>query len=240
MIRELWILPGFLGKPADFAAFAAELPWTSVRALDPAVFPRRPFHAWAEWFLREHRADFAARPIHLLGYSLGGRLALHVAEQAEAGGPGPAGFFFVSTNPGLPAEERTARRANDDKWAARFEREDWAETLRAWNAQEVFRGGAVEPLRDAASYDRDQLAWVLREWSLGNQENFEERFARWRAPQLWIAGAKDLKFAGIVENLRDRGAPGALIANASHRVHLDQPRSLALAIGGAEDRFPAL
>lgn len=230
MSLELWILPGFLGKPADFSALVGELPEARVRAFDVTTFPKLPFRAWARHFLDAHKEDFAARDIHLFGYSLGGRLALHVADAAQDAGFGPAGYFFVSTNPGLPETDRAARRANDESWARRFEKEDWDQTLKEWNAQEVFRGGAREPARAEASYARDRLAWELREWSLANQESFYEKIPAWRAAQFWIAGARDEKFARIVENLRARGARGTLVKDASHRVHLDQPRLLSLAI----------
>lgn len=229
MSLELWILPGFLGRPEDFASFIKELPEVRVRVFDPALFPKLPFRAWARWFLDEYRADFAARPIHLLGYSLGGRLALHVADAAE-GRPGPAGYFFLSTNPGLSSEECEARRVSDENWARRFEKEEWSAVLKDWNAQPVFAGGGIEPARLEAAYARDSLAWSLREWSLASQESFFEKIPKWTARQFWIAGERDVKFARIVESLRARGARGTLVKDASHRVHLDQPRLLSLAV----------
>src|SRR5258706_16250784 len=105
----------------------------------------------SDWdFLRD--AGFAvdtppldAIPSHgdvLLGYSLGGRLAL----QALLGGAHYGRAIVVSAGLGIEDETaRAARRAADEVWARRFEHDDWPMLMRDWNAQPVFRGHPIVP-----------------------------------------------------------------------------------------------
>src|ERR1041385_1856831 len=96
----------------------------------------------------------------LLGYSMGGRLAL----QALIEGANFDRAVIVSA--GLNLEEgRDERRARVDAWAKRFESDPWDDVMRDWNAQPVF-GGHVLP-RFESDYDRHELARQLRENSPG-------------------------------------------------------------------------
>src|SRR3954466_10003273 len=76
----------------------------------------------------------------LLGYSLGGRLAL----QALLAGAHYECAIFISTGLGIDDEvARQARRASDEAWAQRFENDDWDAVINAWNAQPVLAGPAL-------------------------------------------------------------------------------------------------
>src|SRR3954451_3505333 len=123
----------------------------------------------SDWdFLRDDGFDVATPPLDaipprgdvLLGYSLGGRLALH----ALLAGASYTRAIFVSTGLGLEYG-REERRAADEHWAERFEHDDWASLMRDWNAQPVF--GGHEAVREERDYDRAALARQLREWSPG-------------------------------------------------------------------------
>ena len=84
-----------------------------------------------------------AIPAHgdiLLGYSLGGRLAL----QALLAGANYKRAILVSTGLGIEDESaRAARRASDEAWAQRFESEDFETVIADWNAQPVLAGPAL-------------------------------------------------------------------------------------------------
>jgi 2-succinyl-6-hydroxy-2,4-cyclohexadiene-1-carboxylate synthase len=151
----------------------------------------------------------------LLGYSMGGRLALQLLEQQRF-----AKAIIVSAGLNAPDEER---RKRDEAWARRFESEDWSSLMAAWNAQPVFGGHALQ--RHEADYDRRELARQLREWSPAvlpppNLEAIE-------TPVLWIAGERDARYVDIARRAVER-LPHAelwICPGAGHRVPWEQPQA---------------
>lgn len=150
----------------------------------------------------------------LLGYSMGGRLALHELWTA-AGGVRKA--IIVSAGLNAPDEER---RARDEAWARRFETDDWTALMRDWNAQPVFGGHAIE--RREEDYDRAELARQLREYSPAVLPPPE--LERIETPILWIAGERDAKYAEVAKRAVAR-LPHAelwICPDAGHRVPWEQ------------------
>jgi 2-succinyl-6-hydroxy-2,4-cyclohexadiene-1-carboxylate synthase len=158
----------------------------------------------------------------LLGYSMGGRLAL----QALLGGAAFDRAVIVSA--GLNLETgREERRARDEEWARRFESDPWEDVMRDWNAQPVFGGHAMR--REERDYDRAELARQLRGNSPGVLPPLAARLSEIAIPVLWIAGQRD---AAYVEIARRAVAllPNAelwICPDAGHRVPWEQPRAFA-------------
>ena len=101
----------------------------------------------SDWdFLRRAGLDVATPDLReipqegdtLLGYSLGGRLALH----ALLGGARYRNAVIVSAGLGVE-EDREARLGQDEHWAERFEHGEWYAVMRDWNAQPIFGGHAM-------------------------------------------------------------------------------------------------
>ena len=230
----IWALHGFLGNAADWHPFREKLESASggeLRAVDlfdrPLVeeTPAR----WAVRFTRSVR-NLDPSPI-LLGYSLGGRLALHaLLDQPRLF----SAAIIVSAGLGIEGEvERQKRRVVDDTWAARFETESWRSVLESWNAQPVLGGsGALHP-RQESEFDRQALATALRWWSPAVQEPLHERLREIDAPILWIAGERD---AAYVEQGRRAiellpQAEFWIAPDAGHRVPWDVPDEFAARAG---------
>jgi len=168
----------------------------------------------------------------LLGYSLGGRLALH----ALLAGACYRRAIFVSAGLGIEDEAaRTARRAADEVWARRFEHDDWETLMRDWNAQPLFGGHAIA--RDERDYDRAALAHALRAWSPGVFPPVAARLHELTVPTLWIAGANDAKYTAEAA----RGAGGSrgeavIVGGAGHRVPWEAPDALSETIRSFVER----
>ena len=149
----------------------------------------------------------------LLGYSMGGRLALDRLQRERYD-------KAVIISAGLNAPD-PARRQRDEEWARRFERDDWQTLMRDWNAQAVFGGHVIE--RHERDYDRAELARQLREWSPAvlpppRLEDIETSI-------LWIAGERDAKYVDIATEAVER-LPNAelwICPSAGHRVPWEQP-----------------
>jgi len=182
-------------------------------------------HDWD--FLREAGFTIETPPLDaipphgdtLLGYSLGGRLALH----ALLAGAQYKRAIFVSTGLGIEGEvARAARRAADEAWAKRFETEDFDSVITAWNAQPVLTGPSLVRSRD----DYDSRA--LREWSSGALPAVALRLHELTIPTLWIAGDRDSKYVAEAKRARSL-APRARVViadGAGHRVPWERPQEL--------------
>lgn len=210
-------LHGFLGRGSDWdavrAASTARLDWTC-----PDLFGRGS-------------ASFdppeTDGPCWLAGYSFGARLALRWLQDEPDRW---RGALLLSADPGnfRSGDERAARRAADDRWAAAFREEPWDDVLDRWNAQEVLAGGPV-PRREEPAFERAKLAEAMERFSVANQ--FTDP---WRLPArlTWLAGARDAKFAGLQSAMRDAGFPGTflLVGDAGHRLLHEAPSAVAAAL----------
>lgn len=243
MSKRLWVIPGFLGTAEEFDGLQVE--WLSrlsdapsishsgpqpvseafFKVIDPFQFGLVGFQEWARKFVDHHRAELFNGDLVLLGYSMGGRLLLHLAEECALRSLVPPRLVFLSTNPGLPENERPARLKADAGWAQRFQKEPWSEVISAWNAQPIFQGQHVQFSKTSAPYEISKIQWCLSEWSLGNQDDFRKSLASWRFPLIWATGARDEKFCGIARSLKlSADAQKIEVSEAGHRVHLDQPQ----------------
>lgn len=173
----------------------------------------------------------------VLGYSLGGRVALHLALQH----PAPVtSLLLESSSPGiLDAAERERRMRADAALADRIERdgvpafvEHW-QSLSLWDSQAMLPGGTRDALRAQRLANRaDGLARSLRGAGVGAQGPLHERLAELPMPVLLVAGALDGRY---VEQgrLMQRVVPHArltIVEDAGHAVHLERPAALAAAI----------
>jgi 2-succinyl-6-hydroxy-2,4-cyclohexadiene-1-carboxylate synthase len=181
----------------------------------------------SDWdFLRDAGFEVVTPPLDeiplsgdvLLGYSLGGRLALH----ALLAGANYRCAVFVSTGLGIEGEaDRERRRLADEQWACRFERDDWATLMRDWNNQPVF-GGHVIPRREQP---RAPLVHALRAWSPAVLPPAGLRLHELETPALWIAGSRDTRFiaeCGRGAALMPKGRL-EVVEGAGHRVPWEAP-----------------
>lgn len=201
---ECWCLHGAVGMAADWRGFAKHMAAAGIgtRAVDLWRFlecnpmPLSDFGKAlnADAGGQVFRGSFRA----LLGYSMGGRLALH--SLLESGHPWQAAVI-VSAHPGLETPpDREARRASDAARATQALTGNWQDFLTAWNSQPLL--GA--PMRDPQATGslvtrRREIARSFVDWSLGAQEPLWERLHEIKIPVLWIAGENDPKFVALAE-----------------------------------------
>lgn len=243
----LLLLHGFTGSGSVWAGLAAGLRRRGVRTIAPdlpghgrAGAPMEPASASVE----ETADDLArllghleAAPAHVLGYSLGARIALRLAITH----PAVVGRLVLeSPSAGIadPAE-REARRRADGELADELERDGLEAFVDRWQRNPIFASqAALDPrilavqreirLRSSAA----GLALSLRLAGQGAMLPLHDRLAEIHAPTLVIAGARDP--ARSRAELVAAGIPGARLAavdGAGHTPHLERPaafRRLAL------------
>lgn len=231
---ECWLLHGAAGMAADWRGFAKRLAVakTGSRAVDLWRFLECQPLPLAEFgkALNAEAGGAVSRGTGrvLLGYSMGGRLALHAL--LEKNHPWQAAVI-VSAHPGLEDEtEREARRASDAAWATRALTGNWQEFLVAWNAQPLLGGPMRDPQASGSLVTRRrEIARGFVDWSLGAQEPLWERLHEITIPVLWVAGENDPKFldlagraTALIPNSRLAVAPGS-----GHRVPWEAEEWLA-------------
>lgn len=229
----LVLLHGFLGRGADWAAVRAALPpaW-NVHA------PDLPGHGAAVGLAdAAYTMDGAAErvlvqndgPVDLVGYSMGGRLALHVA----ATRPGVVRrLVLVSASPGLRTpEERTARRALDAERAAALAA-DLPGFVERWYRLPLF--GLPDGLRQRLAADRiahadaAELGRSLVGMGTGAQPSHWDALAGISVPALAVAGARDAKFVRLARAMAEAGpVEVALVPGAAHHLPAEAPVALA-------------
>ncbi len=159
----------------------------------------------------------------LIGYSLGGRVAMNFACQPRAG---LRGLIVEGGHPGLQdAEAQQARRSNDRAWAERFRRDPLAQVFADWYQQPVFASlDAAQRESLVALRSRNNgatLAAMLQATSLAGQADLRARLCR-RAIFLSLPVANATRsFRAIAQAL---AADTHIIHHAGHNAHRDNPR----------------
>ena len=232
---ECWCLHGSLGMAADWRGFAKRLAAakTGSRAVDVWRFLEAQSLPLAD-FGRVLNTDAAGAELRgggraLLGYSMGGRLALHALLENDHRWQAAV---LVATHPGLEsAAEREARRAADAGWATMALTANWQQFVDAWNAQPILgRSLPRDPQATARLVTRRrEIACGFVNWSLGAQQALWDRLHEITIPVLWVAGEHDAKFRALAERavpLMPR-ATLAIAPAAGHRVPWEAEEWLA-------------
>jgi 2-succinyl-6-hydroxy-2,4-cyclohexadiene-1-carboxylate synthase len=179
-------------------------------------------------------ANACGRGIYI-GYSMGGRVALHLALQHPHL---VQGLVLLGATGGIDdPHERQLRRENDEKLAATIETDGVDSFIAAWLAGALFQTLRVSPEDLAArkAQSASGLAMSLRRAGTGTQQPLWSDLAGVTVPTLLLAGSLDEKFAGLAQRLarsfghaRTFGPPQVeLVPNAGHAAHLEQPLQTA-------------
>jgi 2-succinyl-6-hydroxy-2,4-cyclohexadiene-1-carboxylate synthase len=174
-------------------------------------------------------ADFTEK-MFLLGYSMGGRTALHIAvnhpEMVEV-------LILESASPGIKdAAERQKRIESDNVLADFIEREgieafvDYWEQLPLWDSQKRLPQEVLAKQREQRLKNNPLgLANSLRGAGAGVDPPLHDQLYKLTMPVLIIAGELDSKYVAIGREMKEL-IPHArleIVPEAGHNVHLEQP-----------------
>jgi 2-succinyl-6-hydroxy-2,4-cyclohexadiene-1-carboxylate synthase len=167
----------------------------------------------------------------LVGYSMGGRLALHAALRW----PRALGaMVLVGTSAGIEDDHlRAERQAADERLAAWMESSEIEEVVERWESLAVFATQSPE-LRDALrpgrlSQDPYDLATLLRTAGQGALPPVWGRVEELRMPLLAVGGEADDAYVEPAYRLARLARRGTvrLVAGAGHAPQLEQPDGFA-------------
>jgi 2-succinyl-6-hydroxy-2,4-cyclohexadiene-1-carboxylate synthase len=245
-VAPLVLLHGFTGSAANWRGLQEALaPICPTIAIDllghgASAAPSDPTHYYLEHFASDFVAildQLAIDRCCLLGYSLGGRAALHIALAAPTR---LHGLILESASPGLAdTSERAARVAADEQLAQQIERDglaafvDFWERLPLWESQKQLPNTVRQALRTQRLRNNPQgLAASLRGAGTGTQTALHTQLTTLRLPTLLIVGALDTKFSAIAAAMQATlpNAELAVVPNVGHTVHLEAPQRFAALI----------
>ncbi len=170
---------------------------------------------------------------HVVGYSMGGRLALHVATHR------PDRLLSVVTigaHAGLEPEAREGRRLGDEALAERIEKEGVEAFVNYWGALPLFAGierrgpAYVAQVRaDRLQNHASGLACSLRGMGAGVMKPLWDELARVQVPCTFVAGQLDHGYVASARRLAATTPNGRyeVVQRAGHTVHQERPDAFA-------------
>lgn len=238
--RPLLLLHGFTGSAATWAPFLEHLgPHFRTLAPDLVGHGRSDSPPDAERYSIERCVDDLLAILDMLqiaradvlGYSMGGRVALHLACAARER---VGALVLESSSPGIAeAAERAARVAADEALAESIERDGLAAFVERWERLPLFASQADLPQELRARLhaqrlrnDPRGLANSLRGMGAGRQPSLWEQLAALDIPTLLIAGERDTKYTALAGQMQALlpNARAAIVPAAGHAVHLERPQ----------------
>lgn len=174
---------------------------------------------------------------HWVGYSMGGRIALHAAAHYPAR---TRSVLAESASPGIESEaERAARRADGEALAREIEQRGVEWFAEHWGSQPLFASQASlsartrEAVREARMRNRTSgLAGSLRGAGQGVQPYLGPLLPSIRCPVLFLTGSLDAKYNALADAMASAvpGARRVTVPAAGHNVHLERPDAFERAL----------
>lgn len=236
------LLHGFLGSPESLLSLVPSS-WSSNSVYSPALYghagfrepePLLNFEDETQRLNRLIRRHFGSERVHLVGYSLGGRLGLSLLISA------PSLFHsatLISARRGLDSSvERQQRWESDLSWAQRLRTETLPDFLDAWEKQPMFssmRQADPERLRwlrgQRLRHNPEGLAQAMVGLSLSRMPTYVEQLGEVRLPVTLVYGALDERFLQLGEELATRlpNSKTVVVDGSGHNLPLERPNDLA-------------
>ncbi len=243
-MTRLVCLHGFTGAPDAWDAVVEFLP-SGIEAVCPTIVGHDPSLPLVGAFGDEVDRLAAALPradgpLHLAGYSLGGRLALGLLVRHRELF---ASATLIGVHPGHSDEaERRQRAAADDELAASLERDGVERFVDHWQGLSLFASQRDLPAdvletqrRRRLRHRAEGLAYALRYLSLGRMPDWRRELPGLDLPVHLMAGELDAKFRRLAESMAQILPVGSVevVDGAGHNLTLEAPRAVARAITGA-------
>lgn len=229
-------LHGFTGLASDWKPLwqnlasgqqlALDLPGHGANPQNDCCFEAMTAQIWQDL------DDMQINTIHLVGYSMGGRLALYLAlmfpQRIQS-------TVLISASAGLAeAAARKGRQKADEQLAKRLEQHGLEDFLKEWYQQDLFAGLRQWSGFEALVHDKlkhhqaTRLAQSLRQGGTGVAPSMWEHLPELQMPTLFVSGQKDHKFCQLGQQMQALCPDSQFeIVAGGHAPHLEGAPALA-------------
>lgn len=221
----------------------SDLTWREVLggASAELACPLLPGHGWkpcpatvsVTGLADELAAVHLTKPADVLGYSMGGRIALTLALRHPQK---VRRLVLVSSGPGFKDQSlQGSRRTNEMALAETLEDDGLGPFVALWEKNPIL--APFKPLPRAIeedvrarrlNHDPLGLAAALRQLGAGAMPNLWNDLPKLKVPTLLLAGEGDQRYREVMDEMV-RAIPGArldVVAKAGHGIHREQPEAL--------------
>ena len=220
---RIWCLHGSLQTALVWKsignAIESEFGSVQVEAVNLYENEYESFGDWREQFYEKVEEQTKGEPSLLLGYSMGGRLAMNACVHRPSLW---SGVIAVGADPGLISDDARSKQLQKDlEWARRFRTEDIQELLVEWDELPVFCGRSNCASREIPELDSEKISRFFDVFSKARQGNMLPMLRKLKTPPLlYISGCDDIKYTKIGQDLAAHCMPvrHQIIPNAGHRV----------------------
>jgi len=175
-------------------------------------------------------------PVHVLGYSMGGRTALSFGilypEKVLS-------LTLESASPGISESGEKSDRLDVDKKRAEKIMEDYTKFLDGWQSmglfksQETLSAETFKAQREMrAAQQPQEVADSLLKYGTGAQPSYWSRLKELKIPVCLIVGRNDQKFVEINKKMAEsiENVQLKLVEDAGHNIHLESPQKFDIII----------
>lgn len=173
----------------------------------------------------------------LIGYSMGGRVALSYASRFP---DRVTKLILESASPGLASlEERKARKQADDQLADKIEKNGIPSFIDKWEAIPLFASQRNLPIHVQQSVRKERLnqreiglANSLRGMGTGVMPSLWGKLNNLHIPVLLITGLLDEKFVKLSKQMEEKlpNVKNITVLNVGHAIHVENPTEFATII----------
>ena len=234
-MQILWCLHGNLQQSSAWNGLAQRIyaQQRQIEVINLWKMSAYDCRAWANAFYQHVDKIAAEHQNYLLGYSLGGRLALHgLIAKPDLWDKA----IIISADPGVTTLKQKERCLKRDRiWAKRFLTEPWDELLREWDALPVFCGRPCTTPRPEANFDRHKIAHAFEAYSKGRMDNLLPRLSQLTIPITYVTGSDDRRYCQLGQTLMAYcpNLNHIIVKDAGHRVPWEQPEAFAAIVSQA-------
>ena len=221
---------GFLGHPSDWNIVRQQLGGDS----QSLAIPRAA--GWDDAV--ESVLDGLPKHVDLVGYSMGGRIALGCAIVAPEK---VRRLVVVSASPGINESDRPERLRRDLELSSTLRNCSTTTERHAfldeWYRQQVFTGltesEIAKLIQRRSGIDVNQMADLIETLSVAKQPDYRDALRSIAPDILVVAGNRDSKYAAMARSVARLSSRISceIIPNCGHAIPFEQPEALAATIG---------
>jgi 2-succinyl-6-hydroxy-2,4-cyclohexadiene-1-carboxylate synthase len=149
----------------------------------------------------------------LVGYSLGGRIALEIARRNNFN---LRHLLLLSSHPGLLPNELDQRKVWEDELLEKMKTLSVSSFIEYWNGLPLFSSSQID--QSLSKEKLDQSALIFDNYRLSKMPSVLERFTHFKDKITWVVGDKDTKYKLLI---KDRVIPHGISTvslDTDHRV----------------------